>query len=382
MIRRIENKDIEDIIKLENETLNTTLGEELLKMAVTSSMAYYYVYIENNKIIGYISSSFDDVTIEILNFCVDKEYQHKGIGTKLISHLFTELLKKGANNSILEVRESNIKAISFYERIGYKKISIRKNYYSNGENAHVLQKIFTPFEDISLNYMNDSSIIKNEKDYISYRNDNFKLKYDFNKYEIINEDHLEKLIKKIKKDNDRDFLELETPNRHNDLFPDMVESNCIIMHSNIYAIDINIKHNNICKYEDKYKDDYYDIVFNNNKAYGEEYAKLNALYKIDMLNKKPNNYKSYLIYDNNNAIGVIDAYLFLDNAYLEDFEIKEEYQNQGYGSSLFMYALNDLKMLGIKEIYLEADNYDTPKEMYKIWGFGIIGSYYSYHEDY
>ena len=382
MIRKIEFKDIEDIIKLENETLNTTLGEEMLKIAVTSSMAYYYVYIENNKIIGYISSSFDDVTIEILNFCVDKKYQHKGIGTKLISHLFTELLNKGANNSILEVRESNIKAISFYERIGYKKISIRKNYYSNGENAYVLQKIFTPFEDISLNYMNDSSIIKNEKDYISYRNDNFKLKYDFNKYEIINEDHLDKLVKKIKKDNDRDFLELETPNRHNDLFPDMVESNCIIMHSNIYAIDINIKHNNIKRYEDKYKDDYYDIVFNNNKAYGEEYAKLNALYKIDMLNKKPNNYKSYLIYDDNNVVGVIDAYIILDNVYLEDFEIKEEYQNQGYGSSLFMYALNDLKMLGIKEIYLEADNYDTPKEMYKKWGFGIIGSYYSYHEDY
>ena len=43
--------------------------------------------VDNNKIIGYISSSFDDVTIEILNLCVDKEYQHKGIGTKLISHL-------------------------------------------------------------------------------------------------------------------------------------------------------------------------------------------------------------------------------------------------------------------------------------------------------
>ena len=51
MIRRIKDKDIDEIIKLENETLNTTLGEEMLKMAVTSSMAYYYVYIENNKII-------------------------------------------------------------------------------------------------------------------------------------------------------------------------------------------------------------------------------------------------------------------------------------------------------------------------------------------
>ena len=225
MIRKIDYSDIDGIIKLENETINTTLGKEMLDLAVRSEMAYYYVYLDNDNIVGYISSSFDGITIEILNFCVYKEYQNKGIGTKLICHLLDELYIKGANNSILEVRESNLSAIRLYERIGYRKINVRKNYYSNGENALVMQKLFTPYSDIYRVYMENVSVIKKEKDYISYRNDNFKLKYDFNKYEIINEDHLEKLIKKIKKDNDRDFLELETPNRHNDLFPDMVESN-------------------------------------------------------------------------------------------------------------------------------------------------------------
>ena len=100
MIRKIDYSDIDGIIKLENETINTTLGKEMLDLAVRSEMAYYYVYLDNDNIVGYISSSFDGITIEILNFCVYKEYQNKGIGTKLICHLLDELYIKGANNSI------------------------------------------------------------------------------------------------------------------------------------------------------------------------------------------------------------------------------------------------------------------------------------------
>ena len=35
----------------------------------------------------------------------------------------------------LEVRVSNSVAIKFYEKHGFVKHSIRKNYYSNGEDA-------------------------------------------------------------------------------------------------------------------------------------------------------------------------------------------------------------------------------------------------------
>ena len=59
MIRRICYEDVDEIIKLENETINTTLGKEMLDLAVKSDMAYYYVYLDINKVIGYISSSFD-----------------------------------------------------------------------------------------------------------------------------------------------------------------------------------------------------------------------------------------------------------------------------------------------------------------------------------
>ncbi len=65
MIRRIKYEDVNEIIKLENETIHTTLGKEMLDLAVRSEMAYYYVYLDKNKVVGYISSSFDSFTVEI-----------------------------------------------------------------------------------------------------------------------------------------------------------------------------------------------------------------------------------------------------------------------------------------------------------------------------
>ena len=126
-------------MELENSVFNHTLGYEFLEKASTSEIAYVYVYEENNYIKAYISTIFDGKTIEILNFCVDNNYQRLGIGTKLLSHVLNELKALGAKDSILEVRTSNEKAIGLYEKIGYKQIHIRKAYYSNGEDALVLQ---------------------------------------------------------------------------------------------------------------------------------------------------------------------------------------------------------------------------------------------------
>lgn len=382
MIRRIDYSDIDELIKLENETINTTLGKEMFNLAVRSEIAFYYVYVENNTILGYISSSFDGISIEILNFCVYKEYQNKGIGTKLLCFLLDELYAKGASNSILEVRKSNIKAIALYEKVGYKKIHVRKNYYSDLEDALVMQKLFVDYNDLYTSYMENVSKIEKNDYYISYRNDNYKIKYDYNKYEILNFSNIEKILKKIKKDNDRSFLEIESSKKLSEYFPNMIESNSISMHSNIENIRLDNNIGKVVEYSIDNKDDYLKYNYLEDLRYDEAYAKENGKFKVNNLESKPNKYKSYLIYDNDILVGIIDCYLFLDSVFLENFVILKEYRNKGYGSSLFMGMINKLKEYKIFDLFLDADNLDTVKEMYKKWGFSVIGNFYTYHEDY
>ncbi|MBR6071231.1 MAG: ribosomal protein S18-alanine N-acetyltransferase [Acholeplasmatales bacterium] len=381
MIRRIDYCDIDELIKLENETIGTTLGKEMFDLAVRSEIAYYYVYVENNKILGYISTSFDGISIEVLNFCVYKEYQGKGIGTKLLCHVLDELYSKGANNSILEVRESNNRAIGLYSKVGYKKIHIRKNYYSDMEDAIVMQKLFCDYNDLYQSYMERVSKIDRNDYYISYRNDNYRIKYDYNKYEIIKYDNLDKVLKKIRKDNDRTFLEIETSKRCNDYFIDMIEAYSISMHSNINNIKLNNNIGKVVEYSSINKEDYLKFNYEEDLRYDEAYAKENGVFKVNNIEKFNNKYKSYLIYDNDKLVGIVDCYIFLDGVFIENFVILKEYRNKGYGSSLFMGMVNGLKRIGVFDLFLDADGFDTVKDMYKKWGFSVIGEYYTYHKD-
>ena len=142
MIRRYQECDIDAIVDLELKTLNTTLGKDMLKNELDNPFSYIFVYTVENNVVGYISYSFDGDIAEMLNFCVDTNMQGQGIGKELLEYTFNIFKDLSANSSILEVRESNYKAISLYNKFGYKKISVRKAYYSNGENALVLQKLF------------------------------------------------------------------------------------------------------------------------------------------------------------------------------------------------------------------------------------------------
>ena len=50
-------------------------------------------------------------------------------------------LKKdyGVDEIFLEVRPTNSSAIKLYEKLGFENISVRKKYYSDGEDAMVFK---------------------------------------------------------------------------------------------------------------------------------------------------------------------------------------------------------------------------------------------------
>ena len=94
----------------------------------------------DGQLIGVItlSVSFEDADLE--GIVVKSEFRKGGVASKLFSLAQKALKERGVNRLLLEVREGNIPAISFYNKQGFNKISIRKNYYSDGENALVMVK--------------------------------------------------------------------------------------------------------------------------------------------------------------------------------------------------------------------------------------------------
>lgn len=129
MIRFLEEKDIEEVNKLIDDK-NYIVNEYELKKEAK-------VFVEDERIIAFISYSRYFERAELNYIFVDKNYRNQHIATKLMNDMLDSL---GDIETIdLEVSESNIEAINLYSKFGFKQIGVRNNYYGN-ENALLMQK--------------------------------------------------------------------------------------------------------------------------------------------------------------------------------------------------------------------------------------------------
>lgn len=97
----------------------------------------------DRRIIGYAVMSVAVQECHILNLCVDPEYQGNGIGRRLLDQLFTIARARKADTAFLEVRPTNIQALSLYFSEGFNEIGTRRNYYPaliGREDAIILAK--------------------------------------------------------------------------------------------------------------------------------------------------------------------------------------------------------------------------------------------------
>jgi ribosomal-protein-alanine N-acetyltransferase len=77
----------------------------------------------------------------IQTIAVAPAMQGRGIGTALLTTLIDEATRRGVGHLDLEVRADNNSAQRLYERHGFTKIAVRRDYYQpSGTDAVVMRK--------------------------------------------------------------------------------------------------------------------------------------------------------------------------------------------------------------------------------------------------
>ncbi len=85
---------------------------------------------ENNQIVGSIIGAFDGRTLSIHRLCIKGELQKQGFGKMMVRKLEEKTKENGIKKIAIQVHESNIKVIGFYEKLGYEKdpvTTLKKN---------------------------------------------------------------------------------------------------------------------------------------------------------------------------------------------------------------------------------------------------------------
>jgi len=86
--------------------------------------------------------------VHLLNLSVAASWQGRGLGSAVLEWLCTGAVAGGAQGMLLEVRPSNGPALRLYERSGFERIGVRRQYYpaaaGQREDAWVMFRRFEP----------------------------------------------------------------------------------------------------------------------------------------------------------------------------------------------------------------------------------------------
>lgn len=141
----ITNMTLSDLLEIK-DILSTDFDDfwnfNIFESELKNLNSKYIVAKSDDVIVGFagIWISVDD--IHITNIVTKKTMRHLGIGSMLLEKLLEISKKENLSSLTLEVNEKNTNAIKLYEKYNFKKIGLRKNYYSQNENAIIMTKYF------------------------------------------------------------------------------------------------------------------------------------------------------------------------------------------------------------------------------------------------
>ena len=139
-IRRLRFGDISAIVEIEKNSYPDPWSEKMLERELQLEFSNFFVAIEDRKIAGYMCLWTVSDEGHLTNITIKECFQKKGLGSKLMRYIIDYAKKLKIKDIFLEVRASNFSALKFYEKFGFRKIDVRKKYYSNSDDAVIMSK--------------------------------------------------------------------------------------------------------------------------------------------------------------------------------------------------------------------------------------------------
>ena len=140
-IRPMRPDDMAKVMAIENASFTDPWPESSFSGDFDKEFAYQFVAETRDKIIaGYTQFWIVIDEGHILNIAVSRAFRRLGIGRKIMNFALQVMSEKGVKYALLEVRKNNMPALNLYKSMGFRKIAVRKKYYSDGADAIIMLK--------------------------------------------------------------------------------------------------------------------------------------------------------------------------------------------------------------------------------------------------
>ncbi len=125
------NDTVRQVADIEAECFTSPWSYEAFFRELSNPNARTWVAVsEDGTAVGFLNAYFVLDEASLNNIAVSAAWRRQGIGRALIETAIGYCRQNGMVSFILEVRKSNLPAITLYEKLGFRKVGERRNFYT------------------------------------------------------------------------------------------------------------------------------------------------------------------------------------------------------------------------------------------------------------
>ena len=140
IIRKANLDDVEAIVSLDQEVLQTNWHEKLYAESIVLKDTQSLVLDHEGRLIGFLIYRNIGGDFEIIQLALNKAYQRQGLASMMIDFMIQDAQSSHIEFIYLEVEMDNLPALNLYKKYGFEAIHQRKNYYGQEQDAIVMRK--------------------------------------------------------------------------------------------------------------------------------------------------------------------------------------------------------------------------------------------------
>ena len=140
-LRLMRSEDISQLAELEKICFHDPWSVSAFSYELNNPLSLWLVAADGDVVAGYVGSQTVMGESDMMNIAVSPNYRRQGLAQQLIVKLVEMLCQRQSHSLTLEVRKSNLPAISLYKKLDFIQIGCRPNYYRNPkEDAFIMRK--------------------------------------------------------------------------------------------------------------------------------------------------------------------------------------------------------------------------------------------------
>ena len=140
-VRPMTEADLEAVAAIEIENPSPwTAGQLAAERDQAGGWQFVAESSASGRVCGFVCGRSCAGEAELLKIAVARADRRQGIAAQLVEHVLHYLAQQGVECCFLELRAANLPALALYERFGFRRVGLRKNYYASPPEDAILMK--------------------------------------------------------------------------------------------------------------------------------------------------------------------------------------------------------------------------------------------------